>query len=80
MVFKRKGSSNYSYKFLYNGALVYESAKTPIKRIAEEAERKRRRELERGLHRLARPKETPLFRTAAKRWLEERVFSPVRGA
>lgn len=73
MVFRRKGSRFWSYKFRYNGAVIYESARTTNKRLAEEAERKRRHELERGLLGIRRPRETPLFKAAARNWLESRT-------
>jgi integrase len=73
MVFRRKGSRFWSYKFRYNGAVIYESARTTNKRLAEEAERKRRHELERGLLGIRRPRETPLFKAAAREWLKSRT-------
>jgi len=72
MVFRRKGSRFWSFKFRYNGAVIYESARTTNKRLAEEAERKRRHDLERGLRGLPRRRETPLFGKAARDWLDSR--------
>jgi hypothetical protein len=78
MVFRRKGSRFWSFKFRYNGAVVYESARTMNKRLAEEAERKRRHELERGLLGIRRPRETPLFKTAAREWFKSRAGLAVK--
>src|SRR5262249_11055044 len=50
-----------------------ESAKTTSKTIAREAERVRRRDLERGINRIEQPKRTPLFKIAAEQWLASRA-------
>lgn len=66
-VYKRGGV--YWYKFLFQGQLIRESAKTNSKTVAREAERVRRRELEVALNRIPKRERTPLFATAAREWL-----------
>ena len=48
-VYKREGSPNYYYEFVLGGKRVRESANTTSKTLAKEAERIRRRELEKML-------------------------------
>jgi transposase len=64
--YKRGGI--YWYKFRFDGQLIRESAKTDSKRIATEAERSRRRELELGANGLVK-RDRPLFPRAAENWL-----------
>ncbi len=45
-VFKRPGGRIYRYEFVLDGKRIQESAKTTSKTVAQEAERRRRRELE----------------------------------
>jgi integrase len=66
-VYKR--GQTYWYEFIFNGSRIRESAKTDSKRIATEAERARRRDLELGVNRLAKREPMPLFKAAAERWL-----------
>ena len=68
-VYKR--GQTYWYKFRFEGQVIRESAKTNSKRIATEAERARRRDLELGIG-LARI-ERPLFPVAAKNWLAKKT-------
>jgi integrase len=75
-VYKRGGV--YWYKFLFQGQLIRESAKTTSKAIAREAERARRHDLELGYNRIARRERLPLFEIAAKEWLESKgALSPL---
>jgi integrase len=69
-VYKR--GQTYWYKFRFEGQVIRESAKTDSKRIAMEAERARRRDLELGINGLARI-ERPLFTAAAKNWLAKKI-------
>jgi hypothetical protein len=69
-VYKRGGT--YWYKFRFEGQVIRESAKTDSKRIAMEAERARRRELELGVNGLVK-RERPLFAAAAKTWLAKKT-------
>lgn len=57
------------YEFSFQGQRIRESAKTSSKTIARDAERVRRRELERGVNRIEQPKRMPLFKPAAEEWL-----------
>jgi len=61
------------YKFLFQGQLIRESAKTNSKTVAREAERARRRDLELGINRIGKRERTPLFRIAAKEWIDAKV-------
>jgi integrase len=70
-VFKR--GETYWFKFLFQGQLIRESAKTNSKTVAREAERARRRDLELGVNRIGKRERTPLFPTAAKEWIEGKV-------
>jgi integrase len=76
-VYKR--GETYWFKFLFQGQLIRESAKTDSKRIATEAERARRRELELGVNGLTR-QERPLFPAAAKNWLTKKTNLTPLGA
>src|ERR1700722_4876472 len=66
-VYKR--GQTYWYKFLFQGQLIRESAKTNSKTVAREAERARRRDLELAINRIQRHEQPPLFATAAADWL-----------
>jgi integrase len=66
-VYKR--GQTYWYKFLFQGQLIRESAKTNSKTVAREAERARRRDLELGFNRITKRERLPLFALAAKEWL-----------
>jgi hypothetical protein len=76
-VYKR--GETYWFKFLFQGQLIRESARTDSKRIATEAERARRRELELGVNGLTR-QERPLFPAAAKSWLTKKTNLTPLGA
>jgi hypothetical protein len=63
-VYKR--GRTYWYKFLFQGQLIRDSAKSNSKTVAREAERARRRELEMAVNRIPKRDRTPLFRIAAQ--------------
>ena len=67
-VYKR--GETYWFKFLFQGQLIRESAKTNSKTVAREAERARRRDLELAVNRIRRPEQMPLFSIAAAGWLK----------
>jgi len=71
MSFYKRGGV-YWYEFEFAGSRIRERSKSNSKRIAEEAERKRRRDLELGINRIAKPQLMPLFRVAAQRVLEDK--------
>lgn len=70
-VYKR--GETYWYKFLFQGQLIRESARTNSKTVAREAERARRRDLELAINRIPRRERTPLFSTAAREWLDTKM-------
>jgi hypothetical protein len=67
-VYRRGGV--YWYKFLFQGQLIRESAKTNSKTVAREAERARRRDLELAVNRISRRERMPLFSIAAREWVD----------
>jgi len=67
-VYKR--GQTYWFKFLFQGQLVRESAKSNSKTVAREAERARRRELELSVNRIHRRERMPLFSVAAREWMD----------
>jgi integrase len=70
-VYKR--GQTYWFKFLFQGQLIRESAKTNSKTVAREAERARRRELELAVNRIPKRQRMPLFCVAAREWLASRT-------
>lgn len=70
-VYKRGGV--YWYKFLFQGQLIRESAKTNSKTVAREAERARRRDLELAVNRISRRERMPLFSVASREWLDTKT-------
>jgi integrase len=70
-VFRR--GKTWHYEFMVQGQRVRGSAHTTSKTIAQEAERVRRRELERGVNRIEQPKRMPLFGLAAREWFESKT-------
>jgi integrase len=75
-VYKR--GETYWFKFLFQGQLIRESAKTNSKTVAREAERARRRELELAVNRIQRRERMPLFSIAAHEWLETKAALAVK--
>jgi integrase len=69
-VFKR--GSIWWFEFQFQGQRIRESSNSPIKSICEQSERRRRRELERGLNRLEPVAKAKLFSGAAKEYLLHR--------
>jgi hypothetical protein len=67
---KDRQNKPYWYKFVFQGQLIRESAKTNSKTVAREAERARRRDLELAINRVSRPERVPLFSSAASDWLK----------
>jgi hypothetical protein len=66
-----KRGKTYWYEFIFNGR-IRESAKTRSKRVAEEAENARRRDLELGINGI-RKRNFPLFSKAAGDWLDTKT-------
>ena len=76
MLYKRGDVWWYRFKFL--GQVVRESAKTPAKTVAREAERSRRRRLEEAYNGISRRERPPLFSLAASDWLKTKEAYPAR--
>jgi hypothetical protein len=70
-VYKR--GQTYWYKFVFEGQVIRESAKTNSKTVAREAERARRRELELAVNRIPKRQRMPLLSVAAREWLDSRT-------
>jgi integrase len=70
-VYKRGGI--YWYEFEFAGSRIRESAKTNSRRIAQEAERKRRSDLERAVNGLVKRERPPLLPAAVRQWLNSRA-------
>jgi integrase len=69
-IFKRGGI--WWYEFQFQGQRVRQSSKSPVKAVCIQAERERRRELERGANHLERVVRPTLFSGAVKAYLLER--------
>jgi hypothetical protein len=70
-VYKR--GSVWWFEFEFSGSRIRESARTSSKTIAQEAERARRRDLERAVNGLVKRTRTPLFPLAVRQWLDSRA-------
>lgn len=66
------------FKFKFAGQEIRESAKTPSKTLARDAERARRRRLEDSYNGIAKRERPPLFKVAAKEWLKTRATATPR--
>jgi integrase len=72
MVYPRGKNKVYSYRFMFAGRIIHESAKTTSKTVAREAERARRRQLEESYNHVAKRKLPPSFEKAANEWMASR--------
>jgi hypothetical protein len=68
MVYRRGGK--WWFKFRFAGRLFREAAKTASKKLARDAERKRRLQLEEGYHGLKKRQVPQTLKAAAAAWLE----------
>jgi len=73
MIFKRGKKGTYWMRFRFAGRIIHESARTTSKTMAIDAERQRRRELEKRWNRIEKRSLPPTLAEAAKRWLEKRA-------
>jgi integrase len=73
MIYKRGKRGTYWIRFRFAGRFVHESARTTSKTVAREAERQRRRELEKKWNRIEKRSLPPTLTEAAKRWLAKRA-------
>lgn len=69
MIYRRGKKGTYWFRFRFAGRFVHESARTVSKTLAREAERQRRRELEKTWNKIERRVLPPRFEQAAKEWL-----------
>jgi integrase len=69
-IFKR--GNVWWYEFAFNGARIRQSSKSPVKAVCLQAERERRRELERGANNLEKVAKPKLFTAAVKAYLLDR--------
>jgi integrase len=61
------------FKFRFDGQVIRDTANTGSKTLAREAERVRRRELERAVNGIAKRERPPLLSAAVDRWLDSRA-------
>jgi integrase len=61
------------FKFRFEGQVIRESASTSSKTLAREAERGRRRELERAVNGIVKRARPPLLSAAVQQWLDSRA-------
>jgi integrase len=73
MIYRRGKQGTYWIRFRFAGRIIHESARTLSKTLAREAERQRRRELEKRWNRIEKRSLPPTLTEAAKRWLEKRA-------
>jgi integrase len=73
MIYKRGKNGTFWFRFRFAGRFVHESARTKSKTLARDAERQRRRELEKKWNRIEKRSLPPSLTEAAKRWLEKRA-------
>jgi integrase len=73
MIYKRGKQGTYWIRFRFAGRFVHESTRTTSKTVAREAERQRRRELEKSWNRIEKRSLPPTLTEAAKRWLAKRT-------
>jgi integrase len=66
---QRPSGGIWSYRFRFAGRMIHESARTTSKKIAREAERNRRRELEERINGIRKRALPPTFGRAADDWL-----------
>jgi integrase len=69
MIYKRGKGGTYWIRFRFAGRFVHESTRSTSKTVAREAERQRRRELEKSWNHIEKRSLPPTLAEAAKRWL-----------
>src|SRR5689334_11051703 len=73
MLYQRGKQGFWWYRFRFGGRIVHESAKTCSKTVAREAERQRRRGLERNYNKIEKRVLPPTVAEASKTWLDKRA-------
>lgn len=68
-LFRYKNSNNWWYEFQFAGQRIRESTKTSSKKLAADAERVRRRQMEEGFNGVKKREKARLFVVAAEDWL-----------
>jgi len=73
MLYQRGKQMTWWYRFRFGGRIVHESAKSTSKTLARDAERARRRELERNYNKIEKRVLPPTLTEASRVWLAKRV-------
>ena len=74
MLYQRGKEKTWWYRFRFGGRIIHESAKTQSKTLAREAERQRRRELEKSWNHLSGRRELPpTFEQASREYQASRL-------
>lgn len=73
MIYKRGKKGTYWYRFRFAGRFIHESAKTPSKTVARDAERQRRRQLEQKFNGIEKRSLPPTLSHACNMWIEKRA-------
>jgi len=73
MIYKRGKRGTYWIRFRFAGRFVQESTRSTSKTVARDAERQRRRELEKSWNHIEKRTLPPTLAEAAKRWLAKRT-------
>lgn len=68
-LYKQRGSDKWWYEFQFAGQRIRESAKTKSKKLAGDAERARRRQLEESYNGIKRPEPPKIFSVAAEEFI-----------
>ncbi|HMG86158.1 MAG TPA: site-specific integrase [Terracidiphilus sp.] len=69
-LFKKAGSKNWYYDFIYRGVRYQRSSDTTSKQLAQKAMDQRRRELIEGVHHILKERKPVMFIKASTDWLE----------
>ncbi len=72
MIYRRGVRGICWYRFRFAGRVIHESTRSTSKTVARDAERQRRRELERKWNKIEKRTLPPTFAQAANTWLKER--------
>ena len=72
MIYRRGKQGTYWYRFRFAGRMIHESARTPSKTVAREAERNRRRDLVERINGIRKRGLPPTFERAAGDWQKSR--------
>ena len=72
-LYKRGKLGTYWMRFRFGGRMIHESTRTTSKTVARDAERQRRRELEKRWNRIEKRSLPPTLTEATKRWQKKRA-------